>query len=207
MTYVVDHPLAQARLTALRRKETDAPTFRRTLRELGAILAVEVTRDLRLAREAIATPLTRMDAPVLAGPVPCLVSVLRAGEALLAGFLDVLAEAPVAHVGAYRDAKTLEAVEYYFKAPPDLNRRMAIVVDPMLATGGTAIAAVARVKKAGPLAVRYVSVLAAPEGVQALMAAHPDVKLWTVGLDTGLDDHGYIVPGLGDAGDRAFGTQ
>lgn len=206
MTYVVDHPLAQARLTTLRRAETGTPAFRHTLRELGAILAVEVTRDLKLAREAIATPLARMDAPVLAGPVPCLVSVLRAGEALLAGFLDVLAEAPVAHVGACRDARTLAAVEYYFKAPPDLGRRMAIIVDPMLATGATAVAAVARVKQAGPLGVRYVSVLAAPEGVKTLMDAHPDVDLWTVGLDHGLDEHGYIVPGLGDAGDRAFGT-
>lgn len=206
MLHVVDHPLAQARLSTLRDAATDVPTFRRVMRELGAILAVEVTRDLALARAAIDTPLTRMEAPVLAAPVPCLVSVLRAGEALLSGFLDVLAEAPVAHVGAYRDARTLAAVEYYFKAPPDLAQRQAIVLDPMLATGGTAVAAVSRVKQAGPRSVRFVSVLAAPEGVRALQAAHPDVEIWTVSVDQGLDGHSYIVPGLGDAGDRAFGT-
>lgn len=206
MPHIVNHPLAQARLTTLRDAATDVPTFRRVMRELGAILAVEVTRDLTLARAPIATPLETTEAPVLAAPIPCLVSVLRAGEALLAGFLDVLAEAPVAHIGAYRDAKTLAAVEYFFKAPPDLGRRSAIVLDPMLATGGTAVAAVARVKRAGPRAIRFVSVLAAPEGVRALKAAHPDVEVWTVAVDRALDGHSYIVPGLGDAGDRAFGT-
>ncbi len=206
MVHIVDHPLAQAKLTRLRRIDTTTPAFRHTLRELATFLAIEVTRDLPITHTPVTTPVAPMMAPVLAAPIPCLVSILRAGEGLLEGFLDVLDDAPVAHIGAYRDHATLEAVEYYFKAPSDIAQRGAIVIDPMLATGNTAVAAVARLKKAGVHNIRFASVLAAPEGVRALAATHPDVEIWTISLDERLNENGYIVPGLGDAGDRAFGT-
>ncbi len=206
MTHIVEHPLAQVKLTQLRRVETTTPVFRRTMRELAVLLAVEVTRDLPITRTPITTPVSPMMAPVLAAPVPCLVSVLRAGEGLVEGFLDIIADAPIAHIGAYRDHTTLEAVEYYFKAPADITQRGAIVLDPMLATGNTAVAAVSRLKKAGVRNIRFASILAAPEGIRTLKAAHPDVAVWTVSVDESLNENGYIVPGLGDAGDRTFGT-
>jgi uracil phosphoribosyltransferase len=204
---VVNHPLVQHKLTRMRRKETRSEDFRRLLREISVLLAYEVTRDLPLAAERIETPLTAMDAPVLAGPTPCLVSVLRAGNGLLEGMLDLIPEAPVGHIGIYRDPKTLAAVEYYFKVPVDMTQRLVIVTDPMLATGHSAVAAVRRLKQAGARSIRYVCLLAVAEGIAELGAAHPDVPIYTAVIDPVLNDHGYIVPGLGDAGDRIYGTK
>lgn len=204
---VVTHPLVQHKLTRMRRKDTKSEDFRRLLREISVLLAYEVTRDLALAAERIETPLTGMDAPVLAGPTPCLVSILRAGNGLLDGMPDLIPEAPVGHVGIYRDPKTLAAVEYYFKVPVDMAQRLVIVTDPMLATGHSAVAAVRRLKQAGARAVRYCCLLAVKEGIGELNAAHPDVPIYTAVVDPVLNDHGYIVPGLGDAGDRIYGTK
>lgn len=204
---VVNHPLVQHKLTRMRRKDTKSEDFRRLLREISVLLAYEVTRDLPLATERIETPLTGMDAPVLAGPPPCLVSILRAGNGLLDGMLDLIPEAPVGHVGIYRDPKTLAAVEYYFKVPVDMAQRVVIVTDPMLATGHSAVAAVQRLKQAGARALRYCCLLAVKEGITELNAAHPDVPIYAAVIDPVLNDHGYIVPGLGDAGDRIYGTK
>lgn len=204
---VVNHPLVQHKLTRMRRKDTKSEDFRRLLREISVLLAYEVTRDLALAAERIETPLTGMDAPVLAGPTPCLVSILRAGNGLLDGMLDLIPEAPVGHVGIYRDPKTLAAVEYYFKVPADMAQRLVIVTDPMLATGHSAVAAVRRLKQAGARALRYCCLLAVEEGIRELTTAHPDVPIYTAVIDPILNDHGYIVPGLGDAGDRIYGTK
>jgi uracil phosphoribosyltransferase len=204
---VVDHPLVQHKLTQLRRKETPSDAFRRYLREIAMLLAYEALRDLPLEKVEIETPLTRMKAPVLAGKRVCFVSILRAGNGLLDGMLEVLPSARVGHLGLYRDPTTLAAVEYYCKLPEDVAEREAIVLDPMLATGHSAVAAIDRVKELGAKTLRYVCLLAAPEGVRELEGAHPDVPIYTAAIDSHLNDHGYIVPGLGDAGDRLFGTK
>ena len=204
---VVDHPLVQHKLTQMRRKETQADSFRRYLREIAMLLAYEALRDLPLEKVEIETPLTRMKAPQLAGKRVCLVSILRAGNGLLDGMLEVLPSARVGHIGLYRDPRTLAAVEYYCKLPEDIAQREAIILDPMLATGHSAAAAVTRTKELGARAVRYVCLLAAPEGVREMNAAHPDVPVITAAVDSHLNDHGYTVPGLGDAGDRLYGTK
>lgn len=204
---VVDHPLVQHKLTQMRRKETASDTFRRYLREIAMLLAYEALRDLPLEKVEIETPLTRMKAPQLAGKRVCFVSILRAGNGLLDGMLEVLPSARVGHIGLYRDPKTLAAIEYYCKLPEDIAEREAILLDPMLATGHSAVAAVARTKELGAKAVRYVCLLAAPEGVKEMNQAHPDVPVITAAVDSHLNDHGYIVPGLGDAGDRLYGTK
>ena len=204
---VVDHPLVQHKLTQLRRRETPSDAFRRYLREIAMLLAYEALRDLPLEEIEIETPLTRMQAPQLAGKRVCFVSILRAGNGLLDGMLEVLPSARVGHIGLYRDPQTLQAVEYYCKLPEDIGAREAIVLDPMLATGHSAVAAVDRVKELGARTLRYVCLLAAPEGVREMNAAHPDVRVYTAAVDSHLNGHGYIVPGLGDAGDRMFGTK
>lgn len=200
------HALLRSKLTLLRRRETDSATFRRVLAEIGAILTAEILRDLPEATARITTPVGPMDAPILHAPEPCLVAVLRAGLGLLEGARMVLPDAPVGHLGLVRDEATLKASEYVVRLPRDLARRGALVLDPMLATGGTAVQAIARVKEAGATSVRFACVVAAPEGVRALQDAHPDVSILSAALDERLDEHGYIVPGLGDAGDRCFGT-
>jgi uracil phosphoribosyltransferase len=205
--HVVGHPLIQHKLTQMRRKETETRDFRRLAREIALLLAYEVTRDRAMTTQEIETPLTKMRAPVLAGKEICLVSVLRAGNGILDGMLEILPSARVGFVGLYRDPETLAAVEYYCKLPEDIAERETIVVDPMLATGHSASAAVARIKQAGAKSVKFVCLLAAPEGVKEVQANHPDVPIFTASLDSHLNDHGYIVPGLGDAGDRLFGTK
>ena len=199
---IVDHPLVQHKLTLMRDKEQPTAYFRQLLRETALLLAYEVTRDLPLETKRVETPIEVMDAPVLAGKKLCFVSVLRAGNGLLEGMLDLLPSARVGHVGLYRDPETLEAVEYYYKVPQDIGERLVIVVDPMLATANSGIAAVDRLKQGGAQQLKFVWLLAAPEGVAAFTAAHPDVPLSTAALDRELNDHGYILPGLGDAGDR-----
>lgn len=203
----VDHPLVQHKLSLMRRKELSTAGFRRLAREIGTLLAYEVTRDLPLAKAPIETPLAAMDAPMLAGKKLCLVPVLRAGLGLLDGMLDLVPSARVGHVGLFRDPKSLAAVEYYLKLPPDVASRLVIVLDPMLATGNTLAAAVARIKEAGAGAIRCACLLAAPEGLERFHRDHPDVDVFVAAVDSHLDGHGYIVPGLGDAGDRLFGTR
>ena len=204
---IVDHPLVQHKLTLMRDKEQPTAYFRQLLRETALLLAYEVTRDLPLETKRIETPIEVMDAPVLSGKKLCFVSVLRAGNGLLEGMLDLLPSARVGHVGLYRDPETLEAVEYYYKVPQDIGERLVIVVDPMLATANSGIAALDRLKQGGARQLKFVCLLAAPEGVAAFTAAHPDVPLYTAALDRELNDHGYILPGLGDAGDRIYGTR
>ncbi len=204
---IVDHPLVRHKLTLMRCKETPTADFRRLLREISLLLAYEVMRDLPLAMSEIETPLAKMRAPVLAGKKLCLVSILRAGNGLLEGMLDLVPSARVGHVGLYRDPETLVAVEYYYKVPEHLEDRRVIIVDPMLATGNSAIAAVHRVKESGPQSIKFVCLLAAPEGIEAFHEEHPDVPIFTAAVDERLDEHGYIVPGLGDAGDRVYGTK
>ncbi|MDH3712699.1 MAG: uracil phosphoribosyltransferase [Gammaproteobacteria bacterium] len=204
---IVDHPLVQHKLTLMRRREESTSKFRQLMREISLLLAYEVTRDLPLSTHEIDTPLAAMEAPVLAGKKLCFVSVLRAGNGLLDGMLDLLPSARVGHVGLYRDPETLVAVEYYYKVPQDIGDRLVIVVDPMLATANSAIAAVQRLKQSGAKRLKFVCLLAAPEGVRAFNGAHPDVELYTAAVDERLDEHGYIVPGLGDAGDRIYGTK
>ncbi len=204
---VVSHPLVQHKLTLMRLKETPSSEFRQLLREIALLVAYEVTRDLPLTTRPIETPLAEMDAPTLAGKKLCIVSILRAGNGILDGILDLIPSARVGHIGLYRDPETLEAVEYYFKVPADIADRPVIVVDPMLATGHSAIAAVSRLKDRGAVNLRFVCLLAAPEGVLAMGEAHPDVPIFTAAIDSHLNDHGYIVPGLGDAGDRIYGTK
>jgi uracil phosphoribosyltransferase len=204
---VVGHPLILHKLTIMRRKDTTTDNFRRLLREIAQLLAYEVTRDLPLELVPIETPLAAIDAPQISGKKLCLVSILRAGNGMLDGMLDILPAARVGHIGLYRDPKTLAAVQYYFKVPDDIADRLVIVVDPMLATGHSAVAAINRLKEAGAVTIKYVCLLAAPEGVAALRAGHPDIPIYTAAVDDYLNDHGYIVPGLGDAGDRLFGTK
>jgi len=207
MLTVVDHPLILHKLTIMRRKDTTTDNFRRLLREISQLLAYEVTRDLPLELVPIETPLAAIDAPQISGKKLCLVSILRAGNGMLDGMLDILPAARVGHIGLYRDPATLAAVEYYFKVPEDIADRLVIVVDPMLATGHSAAAALTRLKAAGAASIKYVCLLAAPEGIAALHAAHPDIAIYTAAVDDHLNAHGYIVPGLGDAGDRLFGTK
>ena len=204
---VVDHPLIQHKLTLMRRRDKPAAEFRRLLKEISLLLGYEATRDIALTNIEIETPLTGMTAPVLAGKKMCLFSILRAGDGLLQGLLELIPSARVGHVGMYRDPKTLEAVEYYFKAPGKLDERLCLVVDPMLATGHSAVAAINRIKQAGAKEIRFICLLAAPEGIETLTTAHPDVQVYTPGIDDGLNEKGYILPGLGDAGDRLFGTK
>ena len=204
---VVDHPLVQHKLTVMRDVNTSTKTFRSLLRETGTLLCYEVTRDLPLEEIEIETPLARIMAPTIGGKKLVFAAILRSGVGLLDGMLDLVPSARVAHIGLYRDPKTLVAVEYYFKAPADIADRPVIVVDPMLATGHTAIAAVERLKERGATNLRFVALLCAPEGIEAFRGAHPDVPLWTAAIDERLNDHGYILPGLGDAGDRMFGTR
>lgn len=205
--HVVDHPLVQHKLTILRNKETSTRSFRGLLREIGALLCYEVTRDLPLEEVEIETPVARMRGKTIAGKKLVLAPILRAGMGLLEGMLELVPSARVAHIGLYRDPKTLTAVEYYFKAPTDVAERLVIVIDPMLATGHTAVAAIDRLKEHGVRDIRFACVVASPTGVDVLRAHHPDVEIWTGAVDERLDDHAYIVPGLGDAGDRIYGTK
>lgn len=205
--HVLDHPLIQHKLTLMRRKETSTTSFRRLLSEIGALMAYEATRDMPMQEVAIETPLEPMRAKLIDGKKLVFAPILRAGTGLLDGFLDVVPGARVGHIGLYRDPKTLGAVEYYFKMPGGMRERDAIVLDPMLATGNSAVAAIARLKRTQPRSIRMVCLVAAPEGIATLQAAHPDVPIYTAAIDRQLNDHGYIVPGLGDAGDRIFGTQ
>ena len=204
---VVRHPLVQHKLTLMRDKTRSTQGFRRLLNEIGMLLCYEVTADLPLEMIDVETPLTAMKAPTLAGKKLVFAPILRAGVGFLDGMLDLVPSARVAHIGLYRDPQTLEAVEYYFKAPTDIADRLVIVMDPMLATAHSATAAIARLKKAGAKEIRFVCLIAAPEGIAALRGEHPDVKIWTASIDEKLNDHAYIVPGLGDAGDRMFGTK
>jgi uracil phosphoribosyltransferase len=204
---VVDHPLVQHKLTIMRKKETSTASFRRLLREISLLLCYEVTRDLEMTTVEIETPLMTMQAPTLEGKKLVFASVLRAGNGLLDGMLDLVPAARVAHIGLYRDPDTLQAVEYFFKAPSDLGDRLVIVVDPMLATANSAIAAVEKLQSRGATNIRYVCLLAAPEGIERFTSAHPEVPVFTASIDSHLNDHGYIVPGLGDAGDRMYGTK
>lgn len=204
---VVDHPLVKHKLSIMRDKQTSTASFRRLLREISLLLCYEVTRDLELTTRRIETPLEEMDAPILEGKKLVFASVLRAGNGLLEGMLDLVPAARVAHVGLYRDHETLEAIEYYFKAPVDLGDRLVIVVDPMLATANSAIAAVEKLKGRGASNLRFLCLLAAPEGIKRFNEAHPDVPVFTAAIDSHLNDKGYIVPGLGDAGDRMYGTK
>jgi uracil phosphoribosyltransferase len=203
---VIGHPLVLHKLSILRKRETSTGKFRQLLGEISLLLAYEVTRDLPLAYEPIETPLTRYDAPTIEGKKLCLIAILRAGDGLVQGILDLIPSARVGHIGLYRDPTTLEAIEYYYKVP-DLRDRPVIVVDPMLATGHTAVAAVRRLKQSGARQIKFLCLLAAPEGVHTFRAAHPDVPVFTAAIDDRLNDHGYIVPGLGDAGDRLYGTK
>ncbi|MEQ8179575.1 MAG: uracil phosphoribosyltransferase [Amphiplicatus sp.] len=203
---IIDHPLVKHKLTVLRDKATTTGQFRQVLREVSLLLAYEVTKDLDLGETEIETPLEKGMFPSLEGKKLCFVSILRAGNGLLDGMLDLVPSARVGHVGLYRDPKTLEAIEYYFKVPAELGERQVIVVDPMLATGHSASAALTRLKRAGAKRIKFMCLLAAPEGVACLAADHPDVPVFTAALDRGLNEKGYILPGLGDAGDRIYGT-
>lgn len=204
---VVDHPLVQHKLTIMRDKDTPTAVFRQLLREIGQLLAYEVTRDLPMTTKRIETPMREMDAPTVAGKKLALVSILRAGNGLLDGVLELIPSARVGFVGLYRDEKTLQPVQYYFKVPEALEDRLVIAVDPMLATGNSSAAAVDLLKKSGATNIRFLCLLAAPEGIARMKEAHPDVPILTAAVDEKLNDKGYIVPGLGDAGDRMFGTK
>jgi uracil phosphoribosyltransferase len=205
--HVLDHPLIQHKLTLMRRKETSTTNFRRLLNEIGSLMAYEVTRDMPMHEVEIDTPLERMKSKLIDGKKLVFVPILRAGTGLLDGFLNVVPGARVGHIGLYRDPRTLIAVEYYFKMPGGMRERDAIVLDPMLATGHSAVAAVDRLKETSPRSIRLVCLVTCPEGVQTFHAAHPDVPVYTASVDRQLNDHGYILPGLGDAGDRIFGTK
>ena len=205
--HVVGHPLVQHKLTLMRRKETSTQQFRQLLDEIALLLAYEVTRDFPLSTMRIETPVAPMDAPVIEGKKLVVISILRAGEGLLNAFLRIVPSARVGHIGLYRDPKSLQAVEYYFKVPSDMADRDVVVVDPMLATGNSASAAIDRTKEKTPKSIKLLCLLAAPEGVAALHEAHPEVPIWCAAVDQKLNEKGYIVPGLGDAGDRLFGTK
>lgn len=204
---VVQHPLVQHKLTLMRRKDASTNTFRRLLNELSMLMAYEVTRDMPTQTITIETPLETMESPTIDGKKLVFVSILRAGTGILDGMLSVVPGARVGHVGLYRDPKTLMAVEYYFKMPQDMHERDVVVVDPMLATGNSAIAAVSKIRALKPRSIKFLCLLTCPEGVAAMQSAHPDVPIFTAAIDRQLNDHGYILPGLGDAGDRIFGTK
>jgi uracil phosphoribosyltransferase len=204
---VVDHPLVQHKLTLMRDKACSTKQFRELLNEVGMLIGYEITRDLPLDRMEIETPIAPMTAPHLTGKKLVFAPILRAGTGFLDGMLSLVPSARVAHVGLYRDPKTLQSVEYYFKAPHDIADRLVIVMDPMLATGNSVSAAVTRLKGHGAKNIRLMTLLSAPEGIRTFTEAHPDVPIWTAAIDSHLNDHGYIIPGLGDAGDRMFGTK
>lgn len=204
---IVDHPLVQHKLTLMRDKSTSTAVFRQLLREISQLLAYEITRELDMTTKEIETPIQKMDAPTLAGKKLALISILRAGNGLLDGVLELIPSARVGFVGLYRDEETLLPVQYYFKAPTELQDRLVIAVDPMLATGNSSAAAIDLLKNAGAKNIRFLCLLAAPEGVARMKEAHPDVPIVTAALDERLNDKGYIIPGLGDAGDRMFGTK
>jgi len=204
---VISHPLVQHKLSLMRKKSTSTQSFRTLIREVGTLLAYEVTKDLSLIYEEIETPLMKMDAPFLEGKKLCLVSILRAGNGLLDGFMELLPSARVGHIGLYRDPETLVAVEYYMKLPDLINQRLVLALDPMLATGHSSAAAVTRLKENGAENIRFVCLLAAPEGIEYFNKVHPDVPIFVAAIDEKLNDHAYILPGLGDAGDRIFGTK
>jgi uracil phosphoribosyltransferase len=203
----ITHPLVQHKLTLMRQKDCSTTSFRRLMGEISMLMAYEVTRDMPTQLIDIETPLEAMKSPVIDGKKTVFVSIMRAGGGFLDGMLTVVPGARIGHVGLYRDPKTLVAVEYYFKMPADMHERDAIVLDPMLATGNSAVATVDRLKETKPRSIRFVCLLAAPEGLKTLQAAHPDVPIYTAAIDRELNDHGYILPGLGDAGDRLFGTK
>ena len=205
--HLLDHPLIQHKLTLLRKTETSTTSFRRLLNEIGALMAYEVTREMPMHEVEIETPLEKMTGRLIDGKKLVFVPILRAGTGLLDGFLSIVPGARVGHVGLYRDPKTLVAIEYYFKMPHGMAERDAIVLDPMLATGHSAIAAVDRLKETRPKSIRFVCLVSSPEGISAFQQAHPDVSIYTAAIDRELNDHGYILPGLGDAGDRIFGTK
>jgi uracil phosphoribosyltransferase len=205
--HVIDHPLVQHKLSLMRNKEASTNSFRRLLNELSMLMTYEVTRDVPMQEVEIETPLEKTRTKVIDGKKLVFVSILRAGSGILDGMLSVVPGARVGHIGLYRDPKTLMAVEYYFKMPQHMDNRDVIVVDPMLATGNSAIAAVERIKELNPKSIKFVCLLTCPEGVAAMQAAHPDVPIYTAAIDRELNEHGYILPGLGDAGDRIFGTK
>jgi len=205
--HVIDHPLVQHKLSLMRSKETSTSTFRNLLREISMLLAYEVCRDLPTTLTRIETPIAPMMAPILDGKKTVLVSIMRAGSGILDGMLEILPSARVGHIGLYRDPKTLVAVEYYYKVPDNMGDRDAIVVDPMLATGNSAVAAVDRLKESSPRSIKFVCLLTCPEGIAAFHAQHPDIPIYTASIDERLNEKSYIVPGLGDAGDRLFGTK
>ncbi len=205
--HVIDHPLVQHKLSLMRRKQTPTSEFRALLEEISMLLAYEATRDLPLTTQPVETPLETVDAPILDGKKVVIVSILRAGNGILDGMLKILPSARVGHIGLYRDHKTLQAVEYFFKVPSDMSDRDLIVVDPMLATGNSAVAAVDRLARTSPRSIKYVCLLAAPEGIAVFQAQHPTVPIYTASIDRCLNESGYILPGLGDAGDRLFGTR
>ena len=204
---VISHPLVQHKLSLMRKKGTSTQSFRTLIREVGTLLAYEVTKDLPLIYKEIETPLMKMDAPFLEGKKLCLVSILRAGNGLLDGFMELLPSARVGHIGLYRDPETLAAVEYYMKLPDLINQRLVLALDPMLATGHSSAAAVTRLKQNGAENIRFVCLLGAPEGIEYFNKVHPDVPIFVAAIDEKLNDHAYILPGLGDAGDRIFGTK
>lgn len=205
--HIIDHPLIAHKLTHMRKKQTSTGQFRALLQEVSMLLAYEITRDFPVSFTQIDTPIAGMKAPVLDGKKIVFVSILRAGNGILDGMLQILPSARVGHIGLYRDPKTLGAVEYYFKMPPHMERRDAILVDPMLATGHSAIAACDRLKETAPRSIKFVCLLAAPEGIEAFHKDHPDIPIYTAAVDEKLNAKGYIVPGLGDAGDRLYGTR
>ena len=204
---LIEHPLILHKLTIMRKKETSTSQFRALLEEISMLLGYELTRDLPLETQEIQTPLATMQAPMVAGKKVVVIAVLRAGIGMLEGILKVLPSARIGHIGLYRDPKTLVPVEYYFKAPREMTDRHAIVVDPMLATGNSAVAAVERIKQTKPMSIKFLCLLAAPEGIETFHQHHPDVPIYTPAVDERLDEKGYIIPGLGDAGDRLFGTK
>ncbi len=205
--HVVRHPLVQHKLSLMRRKHTSTSQFRQLLEEISMLLAYEVTRDFPVQLERIETPLMEMDAPMMEGKKLVVISILRAGDGILNGILKVVPSARIGHIGLYRDHETLQAVQYYFKVPQDLEDRDVLIVDPMLATGNSAAAAVKLIKDRNPKSIKFVCLLAAPEGIEAFHKAHPDVQIWCASVDERLNEKGYILPGLGDAGDRLFGTK
>jgi len=207
MVHVIEHPLVQHKLTMMRRKDASTNSFRRLANEISALMTYEVLRDIPMQEIDVETPLESTTGKVIDGKKLVFVSILRAGTGILDGMLTIVPGARVGHIGLYRDPKTLGAVEYYFKMPGDLQERDVVVIDPMLATGNSAVAAVERLKECGPKSIKFVCLLTCPEGVAALHKAHPDVPIYTAAVDRQLDEHGYILPGIGDAGDRLFGTK